>query len=349
MLGVTLLALAVTCGGYLLLQEIRAAPSDIDRLVVIEIEPGATTTQIATTLRAAGLIRQPLLFTLLVRMSGLEGRLQAGKYTLSPTMTMHDILAALQHSRVEEVRLTIPEGLRLEEIADRVGETGVVSAKAFLDAARNGAAFQNRSFFLKSLPPGASLEGYLFPDTYRIAETATVTEIIEILLGRFDQQYRAIETEVRIADASVHQIITMASIVQREARLESEMARISAVFWNRLKPENLAETGGGKLQADPTIQYALGYSDDERTWWRKKLTLTDLQIDSPYNTRRYAGLPPGPICSPGLKAIQAAAQPDEGANYLYFVASCNQDGSHNFATNYLDFQLFEAEYRSCSE
>lgn len=349
MLGVTLLALVVTCAGYLLLQEIRAAPSTVDQLVVIEIEPGDTTTQIATTLRSAGLIRQPLLFTTLVRMRGLEMSLQAGKYTLSPTMTMSDIIAAMQHSRVEEVRLTIPEGLRLEEIAARVGETGVVGEDAFLASARNGAAFQDQSFFLKSLPVNSSLEGYLFPDTYRISETATVTEIIEIMLGRFDQQYRSIETEVRVPDVSVHQIVTMASIIQREAMLEKEMPRIAAVFWNRLKPENRDETGNGKLQADPTVQYALGYSNYEQTWWRKELTFTDLNIDSPYNTRRYPGLPPGPICSPGLDAFRAAARPAEDANYLYFVASCDGDGSHNFATNYLDFQQFEAEYRACSE
>lgn len=349
MLGVTLMALVVTCSGYLMLREIRAAASNVDQLVEVEIETGDTTAQIATKLRARGLIRQPMLFTLLVRLRNLDGELQAGKYTLSPTMTMSEILTILQHSRVEEIQVTIPEGLRLEEIAERIAATGVVEEQAFLRAANNGSAFRDRSFLLNGLPTDASLEGYLFPDTYRISSTASVTDIIEIMIGRFDQQYRTIEKEVRVANVSVHQIVTMASIVQREAALEEEMPRIAAVFWNRMKPENLDETGGGKLQADPTIQYALGYSNNERTWWRKELTFSDLKVNSPYNTREYAGLPPGPICSPGLAALQAATQPDENANYLYFVASCELDGSHNFATNFVDFQQFEAEYRACSE
>ncbi len=349
MLGVTLLALAVTCSGYLLLQEIQATASNVDQPVEIEIEAGDTTAQIATKLRAQGLIRQPVLFTLLVRLRGLDGTLQAGRYTLRPTMTMSEMLQALQHSRSEEIQVTIPEGLRLEEIAAIMEEGEVFQEEAFLSAARNGAMFKDRSFFLNSLPTDASLEGYLFPDTYRIATTATVTDVIEMMLGRFDQKYREIDREVRVPDVSVHQIVTMASIVQREAALEREMPRIAAVFWNRMKPENLDETGGGKLQADATVQYALGYSQIERTWWRKDLTFTDLRVNSPYNTREYAGLPPGPICNPGFDALLAAAQPDESANYLYFVASCDFDGSHNFATNYVDFQQFEAEYRACSE
>jgi UPF0755 protein len=348
MLGVTLMALVVTCSGYLMLREIRAAASNVDQLVEVEIETGDTTAQIATKLRAGGLIRQPMLFTMLVRLRNLDGQLQAGKYTLSPTMTMSEILTILQNSRVEEIQVTIPEGLRLEEIAERVAATGVVQEEAFLNSATNGTAFRDSSFLLNSLPTDASLEGYLFPDTYRISSTASVTDIIEIMIGRFDQQYRTIEKEVRLSNVSVHQIVTMASIVQREAALEEEMPRIAAVFWNRMKPENLDETGGGKLQADPTIQYALGYSNYERTWWRKDLTFSDLKVNSPYNTREYAGLPPGPICSPGLEALKAATQPDESANFLYFVASCELDGSHNFATNFVDFQQFEAEYRACS-
>jgi UPF0755 protein len=347
MLGITLIALVLTCSGYILLQEIRATASSSTESVEVEIEDGDSTTQIATKLRAAGLIRQPMLFTTLVRVQGLDGKLQAGRYLLRPSMTMSEILATLQHSRVEEIEFTIPEGLRLEEIAARVGETGVVDEAEFLELANDGAAFQEEYFLLNSLPPDSSLEGYLFPDTYRVPATATPREIITIMLDRFVQQYSIVEKDVRVPDVNVHQIVTMASIVQREAAVIEEMPRIAAVFWNRLKPENFDETGGGKLQADPTVQYALGYSNFEQTWWRKELTFTDLKVDSPYNTREYPGLPPGPICSPGLDALKAAAQPDESANYLYFVASCEMDGTHNFATNFVDFQQFEAEFQEC--
>jgi len=350
MMGITFLALIAAGAGYILLREIRTPVGDSETYVSIVIEPGDTTTQVATKLRAAQLIRQPLLFSTLIRMQGLDGKLQAGEYSLSPSMTMSEMAIVMQYSEaVAEVEVTIPEGLRLEEIAEIIGSTGIVDEQEFLAATRDGAAFREEHPYLRSLPADASLEGYLFPDTYRIAEDATIEEIIELLINRFEEQYALVEPEISVPDVSVHEIVTMASIVQREAALIEEMPRIAAVFWNRMKPENLAETGDGKLQADPTVQYALGYSNYERTWWRKDLTFTDLQVDSPYNTRIYAGLPPGPICSPGLTALRAAANPDNSANYLYFVASCQKDGSHNFATNFVDFQQFEAEYQACQE
>ncbi len=347
MLGISLIALVLACGGYLLLGEIRASASASNTPVEIEIEPGDTTNQIATKLTDADLIRQPVLFTTLVRLQGLDGKLQAGRYVLRPSMTMSEILVALQNSRVAEIQITIPEGLRLEEIAERVAATGVVSAEDFLQTARNADAFKEQYFLLNSLPPGASLEGYLFPDTYRIAATATVTEVMTLMLNRFNEQYRELERDVRVPNVTVHQVVTMASIVEREAARADEMSQIAAVFWNRLKPENANETGGGRLQADPTVQYALGYSAEEQTWWRKNLTFQDLQVASPYNTRVQLGLPPGPISNPGLSALRAAAQPDESANYLYFVASCAKDGSHKFATNFAEFQQYEAEWLAC--
>lgn len=347
MLGIALIALVVSCAGYILLSELRAPAAAEGDPVEFIVAPGEATADIATRLRSEDLIRQPALFTLLARLRGLDDKLQAGRYILSPTMTMSEILIALQSSKVEEVQFTIPEGLRLEEIAAIVEQTGVVSADAFLRVARDGDQFRDQYFLLNSLPTGASLEGYLFPDTYRIAKDASAEQIVTTMLDRFVEQYGTIERDVRVPDASVHQIVTMASIVQREAALASEMPTISAVFWNRLKPENAPLVSGGQLGADPTVQYALGYSAAEGTWWRKTLTAADLQIDSPYNTRLYPGLPPGPIAAPGLDALRAAAQPDPTAPYLFFVASCAKDGSHNFATTFEEFQTYEAEFQAC--
>jgi UPF0755 protein len=262
-------------------------------------------------------------------------------------MTMSEIMIALQSSRVEEAQVTVPEGLRLEEIAAIVEKTGVVSADAFLRVARDGERFRNQYFLLSSLPRGASLEGYLFPDTYRVAKDTTAEEIVTAMLDRFVEQYGEIERDVRVPNVTVHQIVTMAAIVQREAALVREMPTISAVFWNRLKPESASIVSGGQLGADPTVQYALGYSAAEGTWWRKTITAADLEIDSPYNTRRYAGLPPGPIAAPGLDALRAAAQPDQTSLYLFFVASCARDGSHKFASTLEEFQIYEAEYLAC--
>ena len=144
----------------------------------------------------------------------------------------------------------------------------------------------------------------------------------------------------------------MASIVQREATVASEMPQVASVFWNRLKPENQAQFGGGKLGSDPTVQYLLG---QQGTWWPKLDTLTAEEIDKvgantdryAYNTRANGGLPPGPISTPGLDALRAAAQPDESNNYLYFVASCEQVGTHKFATTFEEFSRYEQEYLAC--
>lgn len=347
MLGVALIALVISCGGYVALSEIRAPADPEGEPVEFIVAEGASTADIATELQSEGLIRQPALFTLLARTQDLDGKLQAGRYVLSPTMTMSQIMAALQSSRVADVQVTVREGLRLEEVAAIMEGAGVVSADAFLAAARDGEAYRNDYFLLGSLPEGATLEGYLFPDTYRFAQRAEADEVVRAMLDRFAEQYATIERGVRVPGATVHDLVTMASIVQREAALVSEMSQIAGVFWNRLKPENAPSFGGGLLGADATVQYALGYSTQESSWWRKNLTATDLQSASPYNTRLTPGLPPGPIASPGLAALTAAAQPDDTSGYLFFVASCARDGSHKFATTLEEHSQYEAEWLAC--
>jgi UPF0755 protein len=347
MLGVALIALVVSCVGYVALSEIRAPADTEGEPVEFIVEEGASTADIATGLQSEGLIRQPVLFTLLARTQGLDDKLQAGRYVLSPTMTMSQIMVALQSSRVEDVQVTIPEGLRLEELAAILEGAGVVSGEAFLSAARNGDSYRNDYFLLGSMPEGATLEGYLFPDTYRFAEQAEADEVVRAMLSRFAEQYATIERGVRVPGATVHDLVTMASIVQRESALVSEMPQIAGVFWNRLKPENAPSFAGGLLGADATVQYALGYSTQEGTWWRKNLTQSDLQDASPYNTRLTPGLPPGPIAAPGIAALTAAAQPDDTTGYLFFVADCAKDGSHNFSTTLEQHSQFEAEWLAC--
>jgi UPF0755 protein len=354
-LGVALVSLMIACAGYGFLRELRTPVSGSSETVDIIVEPGDSTTTIATKLRQNGLIRQPLLFSFLVRSQGLDGKLQAGTFHLRPNMTISQIISALQvTAKFEEVQVTLREGLRLEEVAEVIGSAGLpnVDEQSFLEVARNGAMFKGEHALLDSLPMTATLEGYLFPDTYRLAKTATVTEVIDLLLDNFDQQYATFETQVTVAqpDGSpmdVHSIVTMASIVQREAVLTEEMPRIAAVFWNRLKPEFQAETGNGRLQSDPTLQYALGKPG---AWWPKLDTLTLEQINAntdPYNTRVHPGMPPGPISNSGLAALRAAARPDATAPYLYFVASCSEPGAHQFATTNEEFQQFEQEYLNC--
>ncbi len=354
-LGVALVALMISCAGYVFLSEVRRPADSVAAPVEFVVEEGDATSTIATNLRTAGLIRQPLLFSMLVRAQGFDGRLQSGSYVLSPDMTMSQIIALMRTSqRAPGVTVSFAEGSRLEQIAERLALSNLpnVSAESFLGAARDGAAFKDRTALLSNLPPGASLEGYLFPDTYEFAATATVTDVIGTMLDRFDEQYRTFETEVLVPNVSVHQIVTMASIVQREAGSTDEMPRIAAVFWNRLKPEYRDETGGGRLQADPTVQYILGAPGE---WWPKLDQLTVEQINgagqntplAAYNTRVNTELPPGPISAPGLAALRAAARPDESQVFLYFVASCSQPGAHNFAATNEEFLRFQEEYLAC--
>lgn len=347
MLGIAIIALAMACGSFTLLRALQQTGGSGTEPVEVVVEQGDSTSLIAARLREAGLIRQPLLFTVLVRAKDLDGKLQAGTYVLRPNMTMGEIMASLQIGQAEEVQLTVIEGSRIEEIAETIEAAGLASSEAFLDTARNGEAFRDQHFLLQSLPEGASLEGYLFPDTYRVNATSTVTEIVETMLDNFDRKYQSFETEVQVRGRSVHEIVSMASIVQREAALVSEMPRIAGVFWNRLDPAYAAETGAGRLQADPTAQYAIG---EPGRWWPRleELTLEQIEaIDSPYNTRVVAGLPPGPISNPGLAALEAAAKPAVDPPYIYFVASCANDGSHRFAATFEEFQGFEAEYLAC--
>jgi UPF0755 protein len=352
-LGVTLALLLTAAPLALALSEIRAAASPNAAPVEFTVEEFESGASIAERLSDAGLIRQPLLFRFLMRRSALDQNIQPGRYVLSAGMSMSQMMVVLQSGEViEDIEVTFREGLRLEEYPAILAEAGLIEAAAeFAAVAADGSTFADEFFLLNSLPAGATLEGYLFPDTYRFAPDADAETIVRTLVARFVEQYSTFETQVQVADVNVHEIVTMASIVQREAVLLDELPLISAVFWNRLKPENAGLFGGGLLGADPTIQYALGFDGDENdglgSWWQRELTVDELAIDSPYNTRLYAGLPPGPIASPGLAALLAAAKPDGTSEYTFFVASCARDGSHRFAATYEEFLVYEAEWLAC--
>ena len=359
MMLVILGSLVVAFASYALLAEIKR-PVDpvVAEPVEFEIVPGDSAARIAQNLKAQDLIRQPLLFRMMVRQQEAGEKLNAGMYQLSPNMTMGEIIAALQAEQpaFEEVEFQTIEGMRMEEVAEVIVEAGLAeSVEAFLEVAKDPTPFKENHARLESIPEGQSLEGYLFPNTYRVKATAAISEVIDrILSDGFDASYETFETEIIIENRSVHDIVTMASIVQREAANEEEMAHLAYIFWNRLRGENLDESGG-LIGADPTVQYILGYSEEEQTWWRKELTVDDLKLDNPYNTRLKPGLPPGPISNPGLAALRAAARPgplrpdgSEGKDDLYFVAKCGEK-AHNFARTLEEFSAFEQEFTSCAE
>lgn len=308
--------------------------------VPFHVALGETGYDISLRLEDLGLIRNASLFRLYMRLNGIDQKLEAGDFLLSKAMTVPEITEALQSARAEEIVVRIPEGKRAEEIAQLLEEAGVVGAADFLASVRSGdlALLGLPDYpLLKDKPAGISFEGYLFPDTYRFPIGATSAQVLRIMFDtlefRIDDNQRQ---EIAASGLSFHQVLTLASIIEREAVLADERPLIASTYRNRLGDICASETFG-YLQADPTAQYAMGFDPETGTWWPTVEKVEDyLQFNSPYNTYVYPGLPPGPIASPGLASIQAAIHPAETL-YCYFVAS--GDGAHVFATTGAEHQL----------
>lgn len=301
------------------------------------IIPGEPARFVAARLEAEGFIRDAELFNLYLRVTGLDRRLAAGNFMLSETMTIPEIAEALQEARFEEVLVTIPEGFRSEEIAERLAENYVIDTERFLTAVRNPRSLDlfDDYEFLRDLPEGASLEGYLFPDTYRFPVNASDVEIVlRAFLDNFDAKVGVEGLRGGSSGLSGRDLLTLASIVEREAVQADERPLIAGVYLNRLNGTCAAEVGGNFLQADPTVQYARG--EPGNWWWKPERVEDYLQVASPYNTYLYPGLPPGPIANPGLDAIEATRNPAP-SRYCFFLAT-GEDGRHVFAETLAEHQ-----------
>lgn len=301
-----------------------------DTPITFAVESGQSVKQIAGNLKAQGLIADTELFRRYVQYKGLDAGIQAGTYTLRKTMTIPEIARALQKAEAQEQQVTIPEGQRLEEVAALVAEQTTITADAFLQLAQTGwvnTDLPQKYTFMAYIPVTATLEGFLFPNTHRLALDATAYDLLDRLLANFEQQVTAdIQQGFAAQGLTLYQGVALAAIVEREAVRAEERPLIAGVYYNRLRD-------GWPLSADPTVQYALGYRPDEGTWWKRPLYFSDLEVVSPYNTYRNLGLPPGPIASPGIASIRAAAFPETTA-YYFFMADCTKnDGSHVFAHN----------------
>lgn len=284
------------------------------RSVEVDIPMGTTPYAIAQLLADKELIRHPQVFYYYTRLKGISGNLKAGKYILDASWPMDQIAYALTRGgRGASVTITIPEGFKLEQIAEKIANANLISQEEFLQAA----AHEDFDYsFLDEVPKGEKrLEGFLFPDTYQVDVNATATDIINMMLKRFDEiytdDYRQRAQELGL---STLEVVTMASIVEKEAKLDEERKIIAAVFYNRLREK-------WRLESCATVQYLL----DEP---REVLLYQDLKIDSPYNTYKYYGLPPGPIASPGKASLEAALYPAD-VDYMFFRAK--PDGSHIFS------------------
>ncbi|MCB0045783.1 MAG: endolytic transglycosylase MltG [Caldilineaceae bacterium] len=285
---------------------------------------------IAARLQAEGFINDADLFNLYLRVSGLERRIEAGNFMLADNMTMPEVAEALQNALFEEAVVTIPEGFRAEEIAERLAEANIIEPDRFLQAVRNPRTLSiyEDYDFLQSLPDGASLEGFLFPDTYRLPVFASTPELV---IGSFLDNFQArVGSSGLIGGSSGlsgRDLVNLAAIVEREAVQSDERPLIASVYVNRLNSSCVSDVGGRYLQADPTVQYARGTVGD---WWWEPTSIEEYgQVQSPYNTYLYEGLPPGPIANPGLSALDATRNPAQTA-YCFFLGT-GEDGRHVFA------------------
>lgn len=274
---------------YSLLQPVNSAATETTRFVVSKGQ-GAVTT--AEELYEAKLIRHPLVFRLVVRQLNIDDKLQAGSFELSQNMTPTQIAQKLTEG-TNDLWVTIPEGWRREEIADSL-------------ASQNLTAFDRAEFLALT----AGEEGRLFPDTYLLPREVTTEAVVTLLKNTFNRKVvQGLSTEIAQSEREFDQALVMASIIEREARGYQEMRQVAGILWNRYEL-NMA------LQADATLQYIKGYDAINKTWWSTPVA-TDKQLNSPFNTYQYPGLPPRPISNPGLDAIKAALQPAVTNNLFY--------------------------------
>ena len=293
--------------------------------IEFEIEAGESLNAVANRLVQAGLIDDTELFRRYLQYNKLDQGIEAGNFTLNKTMTLPQIARALQEGRREELALTVPEGKRLEEVAQIVAsQIPQIDPNEFLLLASDASLWKSQFPLLSDIPEGGSLEGYLFPDTYRLPLDTDARDVITRMLQNLDAQVTAqMRADAQASGRSLWDVIRLASIVEREAADAEERPLIASVYLNRLGQ-------GWALDADPTIQYALGQSREPDNWW-PQLTLEDYQgVVAPYNTYLNPGLPPGPIAGAGRGSIEAVIYPDQ-TDFFFFRASCSGDGTHRFA------------------
>ena len=289
----------------------------------VTVPPGQGLKATAVDLYNRGIIRNAFKFNLYARIKGYDKKIKAGEYRLKPSFSPREILEIMVSGKVQLYKITIPEGYNLAQIADMIPAAGLGTAKDFLMAANDGALAGEFNI------PGDSFEGYLFPDTYHFPKGVSPEKVIQTMVRRFQEVFTPVwEGRARERKMTVHQVVTLASIIEKETGVPSERPIISSVFHNRLK-KNM------RLASDPTVIY--GIKDFDGNLTRKDLTTT-----TPYNTYKIKGLPPGPIANPGAKAMEAALYPAD-TDYLFFVSK--RDGTHHFSKTYQEHEKAVRKYQ----
>lgn len=270
---------------------------------IFVIKKGEGVREIAVRLKKEGLIRSPLAFFLLVRFLGIAEAIQAGDFRLTPAMGAKAIAQSLTHGTLD-VWLTTLEGWRVEEIALKLAQELSIPEQEFLKVAK---------------------EGYMFPDTYLVPKSATASAVADLFYRNFEKKFdENLRNEARKNDLGVKEVVILASIVEREAKYKEDRPIVAGILLKRYQKN-------WPLQADATIQYILGYQSEEKSWWKRRLTKEDLKVDSPYNTYEKIGLPPTPICNPGLLSIKAVVYPKE-TDYWYYLS--DREGKMHYARTF---------------
>jgi UPF0755 protein len=320
-----MLALAAAGMSIYAIERVRRPFRGFTEPVLIEFPRGTASSRMASMLAERGVIEYPWLF-LAARVVRPGARLQAGEYRFDKAASPLEVFGRIARGDIFYMELLVPEGFNIFDVADAVAKLGTMSAQAFLEAARDPSLIRDLD------PKAKTLEGYLFPSKYRVYRKTTAREICRMMTNEFRGQWRTLG-----APGPVHDAVTLASLVEREARLPGERPLVASVFRNRLRI-------GMKLQCDPTTVYAALLEGR----YRGVIHQSDLSSENPYNTYRHAGLPPGPIANPGLSSIQAALEPAE-TPYLFFVAKADGSGGHNFTDSLEKHEVAVVHYRRATK
>jgi len=283
----------ITVGFYLFFKEGTLPYNKTDTTSkIFVINRGEPLQTVINNLAKEDLIRNRLIFYLIVKQLGLERKIQAGEFQLSPAMNAYEIAKTLNHGTLDTL-VTLIEGTRKEEMAQILSQKLGIPEVEFIKYGK---------------------EGFLFPDTYSIPKDASAEAVVRIMNENFESKLTAeMRRKVYAKGLTIDQVVTLASIVEKEARYDEDKQKVASIILKRLDAD-------WPLQVDATIQYALGYQFNEKSWWKEYLTLDDLKIDSPYNSYLNKGLPPAPISNPGLVAIKAAINADTNIPYWYYMS-----------------------------
>lgn len=292
---------------------------------IFEVGQGESVSMVCLRLEQAGLIRDAELMRIYLIYSGLDRHLQSGRFVLDGNMTPLQVAAELMDATPRDAVINILPGWRIEEIAENVAGSGLgIEAELFIETAYNPQPYHFSYLPVETAP---TLEGFLYPGSYSLPREAELDELFEAILMSF-----AANLDAHLIDGftrqglTIYDAVILASIVEREAIVEDEKPLIASVFLNRLGI-------GMRLETDPTVQYALGFDEETGSWWKSPLFLTDLTVESPYNTYLINGLPPTPISNPDLGSLRSVAYPAE-TPYFFFRAACDESGRHNFAITF---------------